>query len=347
MICRPSPQLLSPLAASLLFIVCSGPVLADTPFGVVGSPIDISAFVQESLLPGGTLAEQSQPIFGTQASPKQSAQLLLPASTGSNFSGRSTNIDGAFASSLAESDGNGGVGVTSWIASDPSRSHPGSIDQLAARSMWTQTFLYNGTPTVNISLHLHIPSLQVGLIGVPPNLTHPSATETASAIAMVTSVITHPDGTFSRGADFEFGLKAFELQAPLGPSNFANAGVIDFVDVGTGFPTVDLFKTLRDNFVAGEHNFTPQWTIDSVSTSVKLGTLKTGDIVSYVYTLSAQGTTRGGEQGYDAFLGDPFGVDIVSGNLVPEVTLSVPEPETALLLLAGLCGLGWRRRARG
>jgi hypothetical protein len=47
--------------------------------------------------------------------------------------------------------------------------------------------------------------------------------------------------------------------------------------------------------------------------------------VSYVYQLTAQGTTHGFEQGYVAFLGDPFGSDVTSSNLVLS-TSSVPEP---------------------
>jgi hypothetical protein len=326
------------LAAGVWFGM-SAAALADTPFGVVGSPIDISAYVQESILPGGTVFEESKPLFGTQPDPKQSAELLHLASRGLNVSGRSTNIQQAFASSLAESDGNGGVGVTSWLAGNPGSPTENVVGQLAARSMWTQTFLYNGTPAVDISLHLHIPALEVALIGVAPNRDAPSATETASAVAAVSSLITHADGSFSRGADFQFGLKAAEYQYPLGPGNFANYGDVSFVDVGTGSPAVDLFKTFSYN----RDGFNPVWSVDSVSASVKLGTLKTGDILSYVYTLSAQGTTHGGEHGYDAFLGDPFGIDIVGGNLVPEVTLSVPEPGSAALLLVGLGWLAWRR----
>ena len=53
-----------------------------------------------------------------------------------------------------------------------------------------------------------------------------------------------------------------------------------------------------------------------MSTNIKLGTLQPGDTVSYVYQLTAQGTTHGGEQGYVAFLGDPFGLDVTSGNLI-------------------------------
>jgi hypothetical protein len=45
------------------------------------------------------------------------------------------------------------------------------------------------------------------------------------------------------------------------------------------------------------------------------GLLHTGDTLAYVCTLTAEGTTHGFERGCDAFLGDPFGVDIVSNNL--------------------------------
>src|SRR5215469_17414655 len=88
-------------------------------FGVVGSPIDLSANVSETILPGSTVFQDSSPIFGTQPNPKQSAELLHLSDVGVNASGRSTNINGAFASSLAESDGNGGVGVSQTIFGSP------------------------------------------------------------------------------------------------------------------------------------------------------------------------------------------------------------------------------------
>ncbi len=90
--------------------------------------------------------------------------------------------------------------------------------------------------------------------------------------------------------------------------------------------------------------------VDSVSTDIKLGTLQPGDTVSYVYQLTAQGTTHGGEQGYVAFLGDPFGSDVISDNLVLSTTsVSVPEPATWILSVTGLVcivvALGCRRGA--
>ncbi len=53
-------------------------------------------------------------------------------------------------------------------------------------------------------LHLNIPTLQVGLLGVPPRRSGPSAAETAEAEARVDMVITHPDGSTAQGL-FEFG----------------------------------------------------------------------------------------------------------------------------------------------
>ena len=150
---------------------------------IVGAPIDLSAFVHEALLPGGTIFEDTHSVTGALTTPKQSAEYLYLASKGENLSGRSTNIQGAFASALAESDGNGGVGVTAWIGGSPSNTNPASIGQLVSQATWKQNFTYNGTVPASISLHLHIPALEVGLIGVPPNRDSISATETAEAKA--------------------------------------------------------------------------------------------------------------------------------------------------------------------
>jgi hypothetical protein len=216
---------LAALAAALLSVFSGGTSYASTlQFGVVGSPIDLSANVSEAILPGGTVFQNSNPLFGTAPNPVQSAELLHLSDTGVNASGRSTNISDAFASSLAESNGNGGVGVSQTI----------------------------------------------------------------------------------------FG-------SPDGP--------------------------LFDSFVC---NFVSACKIDSVSTDVRLGVLHKGDTLAYVYTLTAEGTTHGFEHGYDAFLGDPFGAQIVADNLSVSVTLAdsaaAPEAGTCALMLLGLTGLlVWRR----
>src|SRR5262249_27055457 len=155
------------------------------------------------------------------------------------------------------------------------------------------TFVYNGTPAVDVTLHLHIPSLQVGLIGVAPMRDAQSATETAQAVARVSAVITHADGSFSNGGRFEFGLRAFERQLASG-AQFINFGDVDLIG-----SNASLFGSLRFNGNESE----PGWTLDSVSTAVKLATLREGDTLSYVYTLTAEGTTHGFEHGYLAFLG--------------------------------------------
>jgi hypothetical protein len=199
------------LIAALISVFCSGTFYAGTlQFGVVGSPIDLSANVSEAILPGGTVFQDSKPLFGTTPDPKQTAELLHLSEKGVNASGRSTNISGAFASSLAESDGNGGVGVSQTIFGSPGDPGQNVVRQLVGQSLWTQTFVYNGDPAVNITLHLHIPALQVQLIGVPPNRDNPSFTETAEARANVDTIITHSDGSFSIGGCFEFGLREFE-----------------------------------------------------------------------------------------------------------------------------------------
>src|SRR6478735_7650269 len=135
---------------------------AATAQDIVGAPIDLSAFVHEGLLPGGTIFEDTHTVTVALTTPKQSAEYLYLASKGQNLSGRSTNIVGAFASSLAESDGNGGVGVTAWIGGNPSNTNPASIGQLVSQATWKQNFTYNGTIPASISVHLTIPALEVG-----------------------------------------------------------------------------------------------------------------------------------------------------------------------------------------
>jgi hypothetical protein len=107
------------LTAILIAAFSSGTLSAGTlQFGVAGSPIDLSANVSEAILPGGSVFQDSSPLVGTEPDPKQSANLLHISSTGVNPSPRS-NISGAFASSLAESNGNGGVGVSQLIFGPP------------------------------------------------------------------------------------------------------------------------------------------------------------------------------------------------------------------------------------
>jgi hypothetical protein len=297
--------------------------------GIVGAPIDLSAFVHEAVLPGGTIFEDTHSVTGAFTTPKQSAEYLYLASEGENLSGRSTNLQGAFASALAESDGNGGVGVTAWIGGSPSKTNPAAIGQLVSQATWKQNFTYNGTIPALISVHLHIPALQVGLIGVPPNRDSFSATETAEANATLESTIVHRDFSTSPGASFEFGLRTFERQLIIRPGDFANFADVGFL--GANNSTVSLFNSFKDNGDA----FNPRFSLDSVTADIKLGTLQPGDTVSYVYQLTAQGTTHGSEQGYVAFLGDPFGSDVTSGNLVLSLS-SVPEPATWILSVIGL-----------
>ena len=335
--------------ASALLGAANAPAFADTDFGVVGSPIDLSANVSEAILPGGTVFQDSKPLFGTEPDPKQSAELLHISSVGFNPSARSS-VSGAFASSLAESDGNGGVGVSQGIFGlpNPGGSDQNVVRQLVAQSLWTQTFVYTGAPTVDITLHIVVPQLQVELFGIPPNRDNPSSTETAQTTGKVETVITHPDGTFSKGGGIEFGLKEFETQIPNEGGGF---GLLNFADVELIGAAGSLFAPLREDFDFSQSRV--RFRVDPFSTGVDLGVLHTGDTLAYVYTLTAEGTTHGFERAYDAFIGDPFGADVVTGNLVLSATAApgtaVPEPATWMLLIAGfgkVVGLAHRRAAR-
>ena len=48
--------------------------------------------------------------------------------------------------------------------------------------------------------------------------------------------------------------------------------------------------------------------------------------MNYTYQLTAQGTTHGGEQGYVAFLGDPFGQEVTKDNLIMSTSSVAPSP---------------------
>ncbi|HEY7303131.1 MAG TPA: hypothetical protein VH601_03385 [Bryobacteraceae bacterium] len=317
---------LAALFAGFISVFSGGTLYADT----VTVPVDLSANVIESVLPGGTVFHDSKPLFGTTIDPLQSAELLHVSDIGVNASGRSTNISGAFASSLAESDGNGGVGVSQLIFGTPGGSRQDTVRQLVAQSLWTHTFVYNG-PAAHDLLHLNIPTLQVGLLGVPPRRSGPSRTETAEARAEVDAVITHPDGSMVQGI-FEYGLREFEKQIPSGKDllNLADKQILEH-------PNPLLF-TPRLRFNGDDFN--PSYTLDPVALDLDLGVIQPGDTMSWVYTLTAQGTTHGFERGYYAFLGDPFGAERITGNLTETIGAStVPEATTSSFMLLGLTAL--------
>ncbi len=327
------------LAAALM--ACLAAAHAD-PLAVTGLPMDLSVNVQERSNPGGTLHDDSRSVTGAGTTPVQSAELLY-TTRGSNFSGHSTQIAPSFASALAESSGNMGVGVSSWLGGPGSPVDPTATGQLVAQATIQQSFTYNGALAAALKLHLEIPSLIVGLIGVPPNRSTISAAETAKALVTLDAVITHADGSTSKGASYEFGMRAFEQQL----ANGSTGSFLNFADVEIiGEPGVTV------TFSQSGNDAVPQFSIDAYSTDVALGTLETGDTVSYVYTLLATGTTRGFERGYYAFVGDPLGLSGTAGNLLLSLDTaapgvpgaSVPEPQTLALALAGLGGVAWRRR---
>jgi hypothetical protein len=151
--------------------------------------------------------------------------------------------------------------------------------------------------------------------------------------------ITHPDFTVEQG-HLEFGLREFEIQRPSG-ADLLNMGAVQALR-----DTALVAPGLAPRFNGDDFN--PSFTLDSFSFDVDLGVLHTGDTLSYVYTLTAQGSTHGFERGYFAFVGDPFGADAVIDNLSVTITpvnpAEVPEANTLLLLLLGLAGLAvWRR----
>jgi hypothetical protein len=258
----------------------------------------------------------------------------------SNFSGRSPQIDQGFASAQADKSGNGGVGATNWLGITPG---VGVSSQLAATALWTQTFTNTGSTDITLSLNLHIPGMEAGLIGVPPNRSGPSNTETALAQVDLATSINRADGTLEHGGDFTFGMKVSEKQFALGTgpnvTTFSNFATVD--PFSSGKLPINPFATFNDNGSAS----VPKFTIDNLSFTQLLGTLHPGDILSYVYTLTAEGTTHGAEQGFLAFVGDPFDLTASGGGLeVTAIAATVPEPESWILSMLGLILIAVNRR---
>jgi hypothetical protein len=316
-----------------------------TPRGVhadpLSGPFDLNATVHEALLPGGTIFNDGNLAREIPPSPTQTVQFLHFSDKGENLSGHSTSIDRAFASSLAGTDGDAGVGVTSFIGGSPSDTDPNAVEQLVAQASMEQSFAYTGSEDATMSLTLHIPRIEIGLIDVPPRRTGLSATETAQAEATLEVQIFHSDATISH-VHFEFGLAASEDQLPSG------AQLLNVAKIKTIGTDDSLFGTFQ---ISGPDS-NPRYSIDDVTTDVPFGTIKPGDSLTYLYQLTAQGTTIGGEQGFMAFLGDPFGGELFSDNLILNLTpLSipgVPEPPTWALMVVGfgvVAGIATRRRA--
>jgi len=320
------------------FLMMGHAAHAQVDFGAM----NLSASVHEALLPSPTIFDDEHAI--PDAIPLDRAEFLYLASQGENLSGRSTTITSAFASALAVFDHTGGVGVTSFIGGDPNPANPDAIEQLAAHATWTQDFANNDTEAQDLFAVLHIPALQVGLIGVPPERSSVSATETAEAELTVAFIVTHADGTTTKGPLFEFGLRAIERQLSLGIGHFENFADVEFI--GVNDKTLPLFDSFKDN---GD-DFNPRFDIDAVSTRVDFGALQPGDTLDVVYQLTAVGTTGGGEEGFVAFLGDPFevsgGADAFVVTAEPTAA-AVPEPATWVLMsvaFGAVAGLAGRRR---
>lgn len=328
------------LTALLLFVPPAAAL--STAFG---DNVTFSAYVEEAVLPGGTVFENTDPRIDIPiAGPLVTTELLHNPVAGVNFSGHSPSITKAFASSLAGSDGAGGVGVTATVFGNPNPDHLGSVGQQVAQSLWTQTFQFFGVQPATFSFKFDVPAIDVGLIGVSPSRSAPSATETASAIISLDSIITRANGDIVKGGSMQFGIRVSEEQVFLSAGNYANFVNNDII--AEGVDAVEIFQSYKWN--GSIQN--PIFSLDPVSGSKTLGTLYFGDTLAYTYTLTTAGTTLGGEHGYLAFIGDPFsatangsGFDLLA---VPVAAVVSEPPAAAALLVAMLATLIRRAQRR-
>jgi len=133
-------------------------------------PLEMAGGATEELVPGRTI-DEGNPIFNDGqtsffAMPGDRVQFLYHASQGENLSGRSSNIQNAFASASADDNLNGGVGATSWVGANPSDTDPTAVQRLTAIPEWERHISFTGnTPQVGF-MEVAIPALEVGLINV-------------------------------------------------------------------------------------------------------------------------------------------------------------------------------------
>jgi hypothetical protein len=305
--------------------------------------LTVSAHVEESIIPGSTVFSDTQTVPAPLEGTNYVAEILHKMNRGANASGRSTDIQQPFGSARAESNGNGGVGATALLFGSANPAGGAGVSQLASVATWDEEVTNIGSEHETVTLTLHVPSLEVGLINVPPNRSGPSATEQARAEVRLVSAIHHADGTTSNGGSLYFGLRAFEDQVPLGAGVFANFWDVEFLG---GSAVTNVFDSFHTNGISQTQSSNPRAYLDEVTVPVTLGTLGAGDWLTFNYTLTASGTTAGGEQGYVAFLGDPFTLD-ATGRYAPVLgTAPVPLPAGAGLFALGLGALGRMRAQR-
>lgn len=323
-------------------VCCAAGLLAGPPAraavvpGVLPGPVHAQADVVEFTNPGATLFSDTASATGIFFTPKKTAELLKFLPPGGNASDRGPGNNTAFASALAETDGNGGVGIANVILGLPPGNSQPTTEGLVSTATWTQTLNNIGSEVVSVSLHLAIPAVDIGLFGVPPFRTAITNTEEAEATASVVVVTKHLDGSTSSALVFDYGLVMQETQVPLGPGQFANTAVATLLGAAAG-QAVQSGENASGSKTVG---------LPAFDTDLALGSLLPGESLQYNYVLQVSGSTKGFERGYHAFIGDPFGVNLVSGNLATTVTVvnaSVAEPAGWALLLLGLAPLLLRR----
>lgn len=323
--------------SSLGLAAIAFPLLASTVAPVAAEPTfaygAISVSATRYLF--GSVAQQQNDI-APHGSPALASVLLHPVGM-APFPTSTSALPLGFVSATMTGTGFGGVGV-SFIS--PSTPDHGAV------ARWTQDITNVGSSTGSLTAHFDIPRIEASLFAGPSYGTFPARSgPLASAGAQLTVTRFAADGTeLSTRTLFDYFVSITRRFQGNDCENINEFTISD--DLRARVPTGGTLIDVGD--VCGLA-FAP------FSGDVTLASLAPGERLVAEYTLFAENLawqSQTPELGYQAFVGDPFGIVGGGGLRIAPIGTqppgTVPEPSPlALLLVGGLVALARAGTTRG